>query len=568
MGRRAARLGRWLAGIAALLAIPWAATTSRAAHAVGAAVRPNIVVIETDDQTVESMRVMANVNRLLAARGTTFDDNFASFSLCAPSRATFLTGQYSHDHGVVGNNLANGLARLDQSNTLPVWLQRGGYSTILVGKYLNEYGQLEGRSIPSGWTEWYGAVKLAYYDFKLNENGRIVKYGNAPDDYETDVLTGLAVDAIRRRAPRPKPFFLWLTYFAPHYGGPREPDDPPGLKTPVAAPRDLGAFADEPLPQPPSFDEADVSDKPDGIRRRPLLSRETIDGLTSSYRQRLESLLAVDDGVARIVAALRRAGVLDNTLIVFTSDNGFLQGEHRVVDAKQLVYEPSVRVPLVLRGPGVPHALRLSQLAANVDLAPTILEAARVQPGRVEDGRSLFPLLADPGLEWGRDILLERGPAGSPNGQRNFTAVRTPRFVYAEYATGERELYDLATDPDELQNLDGNQAYATVESELAAELGVLRDCSGETCQAAPQLELDPIAGVTPDCVHSVRVGGFDEPHVVEADFLADGRPAGSLTAHPFELALAPGTTTVRALAVLDDGRRLSLDLAVRACAQA
>jgi N-acetylglucosamine-6-sulfatase len=563
-----ARAVRWLAGLVALLALPCAATASRAAHAVVAAARPNIVVIETDDQTVESMRVMANVNRLLAARGATFDNSFASFSLCAPSRATFLTGQYSHDHGVVGNNIANGLARLDQASTLPVWLRRGGYSTVLVGKYLNEYGQTEGRTIPPGWTEWYGAVSLAYYGYKLNENGRIVKYGNAPADYQTNVLTSLAVDAIRRRAARPKPFFLWLTYFAPHYGGPREPDDPAGLKTPVAGPDHKGALAGEPLPQPPSFDEADVSDKPAAIRNRPVLSADTIAALTSSYRQRLEALFSVDDGVAKVVAALRSAGVLDNTLVVFTSDNGFLQGEHRVVDSKEFVYEPSVRVPLVMRGPGVPHGVHLSQLVANVDLAPTILEAARVPAGRVEDGRSLFPLLADPGLEWGRDLLLERGPAGSPNGQRVYTAVRTPRFVYAEYATGERELYDLTADPDELQNLDGNPAYAAVESELAAELAALRDCAGAACQQPPHLELDPVAGPTGDCVRSVRVGGADEPHVVEAEFAADGRPLGSLTAHPLEQALTPdpaASTTLRATAVLDDGRRLTLELSVRVC---
>ncbi len=396
-----------------------------------------------------------------------------------------------------------------------------------------------------------------------------MKYGDDPASYETDVFTDLAVDAIQRRAARPKPFFLWLTYFAPHVGGPREPDDPPGLRTPVAAPRDKGVLATEPLPQPPSFNEADVSDKPAAIRNRPPLGPDTIAALTSSYRQRLESLLAVDDGVGRIVAALRRAGVLDNTLIVFTSDNGFLQGEHRVVDGKQLVYEPSIRVPLVMRGPGVPRGAHLSQLVANVDLAPTILEAAHVPPGRTEDGRSLFPLLADPGLEWGRDILIERGPGGGPSGGRMFTAVRTPRFAYAEYSTGERELYDLASDPDELQNLDGNPAYATVESELAVELAGLRDCAGLTCQLPPQLQLDAVAGPTGDCIRSVRVSGADEPHVVETDFLADGRPIGSVTAHPFEQQLAPtpaATAKVRAVAVLDDGRRLSLDLAARVCA--
>ena len=195
----------------------------------------------TDDQTVESMRVMSNVNRLLAANGATFDNSFASFSLCAPSRATFLTGQYSHDHGVVGNNLANGLARLDQSNTLPVWLRHAGYSTILVGKYLNEYGQLQGKAIPPGWTEWYGATKLAYYDHKINQRGqdREVRRRRPPTTRPTSSPTSRSTRSAGGRRSRSRSSSGSRTSRRTG-GGPREADDPPGLGTPVAAPRAQG----------------------------------------------------------------------------------------------------------------------------------------------------------------------------------------------------------------------------------------------------------------------------------------------------------------------------------------
>src|SRR5829696_10406238 len=197
------------------------------------ATRPNVVVIMTDDQTLESLRVMSNVRRLIGAEGTTFDNFVVSFPLCCPSRATFLTGRYSHNTGVVGNNFRNGLAQLDETDTLPVWLNEAGYSTLFVGKYLNEYARLQGLSIPPGWTEWYAGEKLGYFNHTMNRNGRLAVYGTGAAAYQTDVYTQTAVTALRRYAGERKPFFMWLSYFAPHYGGPREPGDPANLKTPV-----------------------------------------------------------------------------------------------------------------------------------------------------------------------------------------------------------------------------------------------------------------------------------------------------------------------------------------------
>jgi N-acetylglucosamine-6-sulfatase len=528
-------------------------------------VRPNILVIMTDDETVENMRVMANVNRLIAEQGTTLVNSFVSYSLCCPSRATFLTGQYSHNNGVVGNNYENGLSRLDQTNTLAVWLKNAGYTTALIGKYLNDYA-VHGHStrVPPGWSVWYAGARLAYYGHSMDHNGKIVEYGHRARDYQTDVYTRLALKFIAGHARSSKPFFLWLSYWAPHYGGPRERGDPP-LPTPVPARRDKGRFAHEPLPHPPSFNEANVSDKPSSIQRRPLLTDAEIAAITSDYRQRLESLLAVDDGVRKVIDALKARGALKHTLIVFTSDNGYLQGEHRVPEGKELPYEPSIRVPLIVRGPGVPAGRHLEQIVANIDLAPTLVDAAGAHPGRVFDGRSLLPLFADPNLFWGRDLLLERGPGPAPLAARQFTGIRTPRYVYVEYRGGERELYDLAHDPDEIENRTADALYAGVEAELARRLAALRDCAGASCRIEPELQLTlEVAGT---CVSSVRITGVDEPYVAYVDFLVNGRGVRRDESAPFDLSLTgiAGETRLRAIVTMSDGRRMTLDRTVAAC---
>jgi arylsulfatase A-like enzyme len=441
--------------------------------------RPNIVVVMSDDQTVESMRVMANVQQLLARQGATFANNFVSYSLCCPSRSTFLSGQYAHNHGVMGNAPPDGgyeKWRPTEGNSLPVWLQRAGYHTLHIGKYLNGYGRQDPTHVPSGWSEWYGSVDPStyqYYNYTLNENGRLVKYGASPQEYQADVYTGKAVDAVKRLAPKSQPFFLSVAYLAPHSGGPHEPDDPANQATPVPAPRHHDRFAGEPLPMPPSFNEADVSDKPAAIRRRPLLRPARIAGITENYRQRLESILAVDEGVAAIVRALQERGELANTLLVYTSDNGFFHGEHRIPAGKVQLYEPSVRVPLVLRGPGVPRGVRMTQRSINVDLAATIVDAANARAGRTLDGLSLLPVLRHRNRSLGRDVLLE-----TPG----YSAIHTPRYVYAEYRTGERELYDLKTDPDELASQHDNPAYARIRSDLARRLLRLEACKGATCR--------------------------------------------------------------------------------------
>jgi N-acetylglucosamine-6-sulfatase len=505
-------------------------------HAARAKPRPNVIVIETDDQTLEEMRVMRNTLALIGRQGTTFDNNFVSLSLCCPSRAAFLTGQYAHNNGVLTNSMPNGgYDKLNHSNTLAVWLQKAGYNTALVGKYLNGYKLADG--IPPGWTEWHAGVNLGYFNWTMNEQGMLVHYGSQPQDYQTDVLSAKAVEVINRRVPESKPLFMWVTYHAPHSGGPKEPDDPKGIGT-VNVGRYKDFFASEQLPSMPSFNEADVSDKPLGIRNRPALGPQRIAAIREAYQQQIESLLSVDDGVKAIIDALRARGELDNTLVVFTDDNGFFHGQHRVPSGKVLLYEPSIRVPLLVRGPGVPKNRHLKQMVANIDLAPTIVDAAKAKAERVMDGKSLLPLLKNPSMQWGRDLLIERGPTGAKRagtatgeiengddgnqgktaapGDQRFAGVRTPKFLYAEYANGEKELYDLAKDPDELNNVAGQPAYASMQSQLAARLAKLNTCAGAPCKVGPSVSLK-----RSNC--KFRVSGADARFVSSTSFSRKGR---------------------------------------------
>jgi N-acetylglucosamine-6-sulfatase len=447
---------------------------ARAEPLASIAERPNIVVIMTDDQTVESLRVMGNVKRLLVDRGAKFVNSFVALSMCCPSRATFLTGQYAHNHGVLTNT--GGYTKLDHSSTLAVWLQNAGYNTVHLGKYLNGYNyrHVDPTEVPAGWTGWHASVgssSFRYYGYTLNENGRLVTYERG---YQTDVYARKAAKIILRRAAQAKPFFLWVAFGAPHSAPPREPGD---LWAPVPAPRHHDYFASERLPKPPGFNERNVSDKPVRIRTRPRITPEEIAAIREKYQQRLESLLAVDEAVARITRALRDSGELAKTLIVFTSDNGFLHGEHRVGSGKVLLYEPSIRVPLIVRGPGIPAGLRLTQPVANIDLAPTIVEATGATAGRDMDGRSLLPLFQDATIRLDRDLLIEGEP-----GANNFSAIRTARYLYAEHSSGERELYDLAADPYQRKSLHADPTYDAIEEDLAVRLAALRVCAGETCR--------------------------------------------------------------------------------------
>ena len=563
---------RWIVLAALAAGLTAAATLSGSAAGESkssAAVRPNVLVLMTDDQTVESMRVMPNVKTLIADRGVTFDNSFVSYSLCCPSRSTFLTGQYAHNHGVWGNTAPNGgYYKLDSTNTLPVWLQRAGYQTIHLGKYLNQYGTRNAREIPPGWGQWYGTPDPStyrYLNYQINENGTLVQFPNTPANYKTDVESRLAVDLISRQAADPRPFFMWVAFLAPHSGNPRDADDPTGIATPSPAARHKNRFANEPLPTPPSLNEADMSDKPAAMRNRPLLTPARLAAIRESYQQRLESLLSVDEAVAQIVNELARIGKLDSTYIIFTSDNGFFHGEHRVAAGKVLLYEPSIRVPLLIRGPGIPAGRHRSQFVANIDLAPTIVQATGAQPGRVMDGRSLIPFAKDKLLQSGRDILLE-----TPT----YAAVRSPNWLYAEHVTGEKELYNLARDRDELNSQQTNPNYDPMEANLAMRLARLRQCKGAVCRRGVQLSLGTrLQRNGRGCRASrvfARVGGPSTRRIANTAFYLDGHLLKRDRRAPFTVFVPkrfakPDGSLLEALTTLSDSRRQTVTRQIAGC---
>ena len=270
---------------------------------------------------------MPQISSLLAGQGTSFEEAFVSHSVCCPSRSTILTGLYDHNHHVLGNEPPAGgfqkfLSEGHEENTIAVRLQEAGYQTAFFGKYLNGYPAGDPTHVSPGWEEWYGKLDgQRLYNYRLNENGEEVSYGNEPEDFFTDVLSGQATDFVQRAAPDSKPFFMYVAPTAPH--GPATP-----------AERHKGAFSEEEPPRPPSFDEEDVSDKPSQIQSNERISEDDASTIDDYYRQRLESMLAVDDMVGSLVQELESAGELDNTFIFFTSDNGFEQGEHRIKTGK------------------------------------------------------------------------------------------------------------------------------------------------------------------------------------------------------------------------------------------
>jgi N-acetylglucosamine-6-sulfatase len=458
---------------AAIAVLGWLTLLPAAAQAA-----PNFIVLMTDDQASGEMSVMPKTRNLIGRRGVSFDRFYSSFPLCCPSRTTFLTGQYSHNHGVLGNGTPiGGFEALDQPDTLNVWLQNAGYHTVHVGKYLNGYGLADPTYVPPGWDEWYGALDSTtnrYQNYQLNENGTITGYGNAPADYKTDVYARKTVAAIEQRAalgPAADPFFIFTGFTAPHL--PAE-----------AARRHRTRFRARALPRARSFNEADVSDKPRFIRKIRRFSAAKVRKITRFSRSRARTLLAVDEAVASIVRALQDNGLGGNTYVMFVSDNGFFFGQHRIGKGKYLPYEGAARVPLLIRGPGVAQNRVSEELTANVDLAPTILELSGATPSVTVDGRSLLPYLQQPSKHSNRPILLEANTRDDPSPGLPYTGIRTQRFKFIKYRTGEEELYDLARDPGELTSRHRSRRYRRTRRALANRLGALRNCAGAGCRAS------------------------------------------------------------------------------------
>jgi arylsulfatase A-like enzyme len=486
--------------------------------------RPNVIVVMTDDQTLADMQVMGKTRRVIGGQGVTFNQSYVSYSLCCPSRATYLTGLYAHNHHTLGLTPPLGgydkFARLNGRATLPVWLQDSGYQTAHIGKYLNGYGdRLDKRPpIPAGWSEWYGSVGTTTYrmwGYRMFDHGRLRQFGSQFDEnpalYQTDVTGHIATDFVSRHAGPGRPFFLSVAFLAPHHEGERVRFRYGHTLRP--APRDRGALADRPFQPAAGFDERDMSDKPPFLQRMyPALTPRTKRDLLVQQHDRQESLLAVDDQVERLVGTLKRTGELDNTYILFTSDNGYMQGEHRVAYGKMFAYDPSTRVPLLLRGPGIPHGQVSHELVANIDLAPTIAQVAGARPTRPCDGRSLLPYARDPGRLTNRPILHETAaispalrikynlksawqvlsdaraaqdePGRSVYPTTPYRAIRTRRWLYIHWQNGAEELYDRERDPGQLRSLARVRVYRPVVVQLRRQLSQYVHCKGSACSAS------------------------------------------------------------------------------------
>ena len=426
--------------------------------------RLNVIVIVTDDQSADSIPHVPAVMPFLQQQvldpedhWVVFPNGYVNTPLCCPSRATMLSGRYPHHSGVQDNE--DGIL-FDESATLATWLDDAGYHTGLVGKYLNLYPFDRGPYVPQGWDRWWGkqqgTADSLYRNFTLIEQGQPVQYGSDEADYSTDVFAAKALQFLRE-APTDQPFFLWLAPTSPH---------PPW----VSAERHQGAYADLVVPTTPSVGEPDVSDKPAWVQGLPPVDAEGLAEFRASRRSSYETLLALDEAVRSIVEQLRSSGDLDETLIVYVSDNGFAFGEHRW-NRKSCAYEACLRVPFLIRMPETQHRVDPSIVSA-VDLAPTIAEIAGVEPTVAFDGVSLVPLLRSQDhtalqralfAEWVGD---DRVPG--------WWAVRTSRFAYMELATGERELYALRRDPYELVNVADDPAFADDVQRLAARLAAYR----------------------------------------------------------------------------------------------
>ncbi|MGA7398277.1 MAG: sulfatase [Solirubrobacterales bacterium] len=510
--------------------------------------RPNIVLIQADDAIRSDMPLMPNISRLMDTGGTQFSNFAVPYPLCGPARASLLSGQLSHNNQVLSNFRSNDgghlrfkalKGKLNQKNSLGPWLRQAGYRTGLVGKYLNEYGSINRTEIPPGWDRWAALLDNStydYYNYGINIDGKVRFHGdrdyaeaqinfatlgttNTPttfgglieqahtafdpydyfgtqdeSEYSMDVTGRIAAKFVKNSAPRKKPFFLYYSPPGPHaedtnhLQGLRPGAPGPDPRPPI---RYADTFNDTPLPRPASFNEADVSDKASNLKNLPLLTDTQIDDITDNFRGRLGALRSVDDQVGKIVKKLKKAGEFRNTYFMFTSDNGYMQGEHRLRSSKFLPYENSVNVPAMMSGPGIKKGKVKTGAALDVDITATILDIANAKSGRVADGISLLPAAkgkkrlpkrVQP-IEAMRSLFLFYTPVTAFD--LPYYGVRTNKFKYIHWTFeggAEFELYNLNEDPDELDNLAGNPAYSKVMANLETKASELRTCRGKTCR--------------------------------------------------------------------------------------
>jgi len=455
--------------------------------------QPNVVLIMTDDQPLSTLlpEAMPKLHKKLIGRGTSFSDYVVTTPLCCPSRASLLTGQYGHNNGVLRNFYPD---LLQKRNVLPSWLKHAGYNTAHVGKFLNSFEQDAGgpAAVAPGWDLWFTELeKRRYYNWKASKNGRVRHYGTANSDHATKVMTDFATRWTARLARKEDPFYMQLDYYAPHTSTGR---DTRCSSAAVPEPKDEHRFAGYPLPQPPNFNEEDVSDKPPYVRDRDQLDEAAIENIARRYRCTLEALYGVDRGIGKVYRTVKRAGELNRTVFIFASDNGYFYGEHRIPKGKPWPYEENIHMPLTILVPrafrdGAARVPSSAAPTANIDLAPTILDLARAQPCRTKnicrtmDGRSLMPLIE------GTGDFPDSRPIGLEIGECTYRGARYEGQIYFEYANPSSdgcladatEHYDLDEDPFQLENLASGKPGSAEEAEQAQLnrlTAKLRDCAG------------------------------------------------------------------------------------------
>jgi N-acetylglucosamine-6-sulfatase len=437
--------------------------------------RPNILLITTDDMNVTDLRWMPRTRRLLQERGVRVDGFLSNHPLCCPARAEILTGQYGHNSGVIDNErsrFGGYQAMKRKGQHIGAWLRSQGYATAFVGKHLNGW-EFTQRQQP-GWTVFNPISRGVYspFDVTMFRDGRPRLY---PDIHTSDVVGDATVRYIKRFARSSRPFFIWASQLAPHG---MFVDGRWTLPVPAARHRDAYPDALPPSLANPSF-AVKALDKPAWVQQAPLvLASDQI----AWHRARIRSLQSVDDQVAAAVNALRETKQLDNTYVFFTSDNGYLMGEHGLTE-KNVPYETALRVPLLVRGPDIPNGESRDQLFGMVDLAPTFLDIANVVPPVVVDGRSMLASLTSAAPGYTSYLIQASGWKQAPGVRWWWRGVLTRRYVYVEYRNGFTELYDLRGDPHQLDNVSADDGYARAQQRLSSRLDGLVDCVGDGCSS-------------------------------------------------------------------------------------
>jgi N-acetylglucosamine-6-sulfatase len=464
---------------------PAAATPSATPQPSAAGKRPNIVFILTDDLSLDLVQYMPHVVKM-QHDGVTFANYFVTDSLCCPSRSSIFTGRFPHDTGIFRNTGNDGgfeafHSRHEEQSTFATALAAAGYRTAMLGKYLNGY---KPKNDPPefGWSAW-GVAGNGYpgFNYDFSDEGKFVRYGNRPEDYMTDVLAAKAIGFIKQSAG--SPFVIEIATFAPH--APYTP-----------APRDADAFPDLRAPRTAAYNAAADAAAPQWLRTHPPLSAADMAGIDRDYRKRAQSVQAVDKMIGDLEAAVAAIGEEHNTYFVFSSDNGYHMGEHRLMPGKMTAFDTDIHVPLIVTGPGVAPGRVVQEIADNIDLNPTFAEIGGAAIAPNVDGRSLLPLMHGQTVaEWRKAALVEHhGPvrnlvdpdfpglrSGNPT---TYEAIRGSSWVYVEYADGEKEYYDHATDPFELHN-----TYAGLpddrKASLHAMVTALQNChDAQSCSAA------------------------------------------------------------------------------------